>query len=426
MPGFSSIFPPERKVVVLDGGMGTTLQAPPFELGLDSALWSSELLATEPGRAQLDKLHRTWVDAGADVVETCTYQSTLPLFLGDRTSPSSAEIDASLQTMVSALPLACASCSSGSRPTPTGGAAVALSLGPYGSSLQPGQEYTGAYPPPFGPAATAAADAKPACSSAALQAVPLPLDAVRALGVGSASDEELHLAAWHLQRLEHFASVGAPTWDAGIKLLAFETVPSVTEILAIRRGVAAFRSSRPATADKPFYISLVFPRDTNHSADDAEAPVRFPDPALSHLPNLASQLPTLAQALFAVPREGDSAAYASPDGVGFNCTSPLRAAEVVRGLSSATLEQLAADAATQNKPWFFLYPDGGAIYDVVSRSWHHPAGLTDSAWAALVADAAGIARESGAWGGVGVGGCCKAGPGAIRELRKEVERRGWR
>lgn len=56
-----------------DGGMGTTLQAPPFELGLDSALWSSELLATEPGRAQLDKLHRTWVEAGADVVETCTY-----------------------------------------------------------------------------------------------------------------------------------------------------------------------------------------------------------------------------------------------------------------------------------------------------------------------------------------------------------------
>lgn len=29
----------ERPVVILDGGMGTTLQAPPFELGLDSALW---------------------------------------------------------------------------------------------------------------------------------------------------------------------------------------------------------------------------------------------------------------------------------------------------------------------------------------------------------------------------------------------------
>lgn len=52
--------------------MGTTLQAPPFELALDSALWSSELLASERGRAQLDKLHRTWLDAGADIVETCT------------------------------------------------------------------------------------------------------------------------------------------------------------------------------------------------------------------------------------------------------------------------------------------------------------------------------------------------------------------
>jgi len=61
--------------------MGTTLQAPPFELALDSALWSSELLGDEAGRKTLDRLHRTWIDAGADIVETCTCVQSLSLGL---------------------------------------------------------------------------------------------------------------------------------------------------------------------------------------------------------------------------------------------------------------------------------------------------------------------------------------------------------
>lgn len=55
-----------------DGGMGTTLQAPTFNLALDSALWSSELLASQSGRDQLVRLHDTWIEAGADIVQTCT------------------------------------------------------------------------------------------------------------------------------------------------------------------------------------------------------------------------------------------------------------------------------------------------------------------------------------------------------------------
>lgn len=85
------------QVVIMDGGMGTTLQvsimtaptscpglrltpwlgsrpaqAPPFELGLDSNLWSSELLATDEGKQTLVKLHQAWVNAGAQVIGSCT------------------------------------------------------------------------------------------------------------------------------------------------------------------------------------------------------------------------------------------------------------------------------------------------------------------------------------------------------------------
>ncbi|BGP23598.1 AdoMet-homocysteine methyltransferase [Rhodotorula toruloides] len=396
--------------------MGTTLQAPPFELGLDSALWSSELLASDDGRAQLERLHKTWLEAGADIVETCTYQSSLPLFLP--ASPSPADQSTALTTMNSALPLAVSCCSSRASSSSRKPSA-ALSLGPYGAALQPGQEYSGAYPPPFGSVETAAKDAKPACSQEALDLVHLPLDEVRAGLASTASDVEVHLAAWHLQRLQHFSQ--SPVFDEGIPLLAFETVPSLTEILAIRRAMHVFSnsSSRSHAPNKTFYISLVFPRVNEGTPAET---VRFPDPSLAHLPSLADQVPLLVHAALD-PREG----YATPAGLGFNCTSPLHASFVVEALSAAVASS-ALTATSQTKPWLVFYPDGGAIYDVQTRTWHHPAGLTDDAWALLVADAVQVGREAGdgtVWGGVVVGGCCKAGPGAIRALRKEVERRGW-
>ncbi|GAA5852617.1 hypothetical protein JCM8547_002565 [Rhodosporidiobolus lusitaniae] len=434
MPSLSTVFPSDRfgdsPVVVLDGGMGTTLQAPPFELALDSALWSSELLANEEGRKTLTKLHETWVDAGADVIETCTYQSSLPLFLpASSSSYDSSTISAALLTMVSAIPLTSSCCSSPpstpSQPSPI----AALSLGPYGSSLQPGQEYGGLYPAPFATAdATYTSPSSAACSSAALAASPLPLDEIRSSssvssgGSSSIPEHEVHLAAWHLQRLQHFST--SPAFDSGISLLAFETVPVLAEARAIRRAVGVFNASRCAEGknEKPFYVSFVFPRVNEGEENES---VRFPDPSeeVSKLETLEEQAVKVVKAAFG----GDEVALARPGGIGLNCTSPLHAHTVVSALSSALSSFTSSSSAGgQEKPFLLLYPDGGAIYDVHTRSWHHPAGLTNSKWAGLVAGAVQVGRESGAWEGVVVGGCCKAGPGAIRALRDEVGRRGWR
>ncbi|GAA5975526.1 hypothetical protein JCM10908_005189 [Rhodotorula pacifica] len=414
-------------VLILDGGMGTTLQAPPFNLALDSALWSSELLASQEGRQQLVNLHKTWIEAGADIVQTCTYQSTLPLFLpppsnSNSTPPSQETISSALSTMTSALPVAASACSPSSSSSQKR-ARVALSLGPYGSSLQPGQEYTGAYPPPFGPRETAAPEAKPGCDPTALEACPLPLEEVGAsYRVNIANqEEEVHLAAWHLQRLQHLST--SANWNEGeVDLLAFETVPSLTEIRAIRKAMHIFtRTHFPSNngAAKAFYISLVFPRTS-----DSDAAVRFPDPELAHLPTLADQVPLLVRAALA-PQEEEG--YALPGGLGFNCTSPLHARQVVRLLSNevATLSSTDTEGG-EKKPWLLVYPDGGAVYDVKTRTWHHPTGLTDKSWAKLVADSVAEAVDGSVWAGVVLGGCCKAGPGAIKALREEVEQRGWR
>lgn len=378
-----------------------------------------------------------------------SYQSTLPLFLPAADSadsaPSSDTISTALETMTAALPVAAKACQSTSSSSSGGQPRVALSLGPYGSALQPGQEYTGAYPPPFGPPQTAAKNARPACSARAREACPLPLEQVRSsyppttttTGDSKDREAEVHLAAWHLQRLQHFLlSERQQDQDqdsAKVDVLAFETVPSLTEIRAIRKAMHVFTtSSGNKKPPLPFYISLVFPRTSD--SDDA---VRFPDPELAHLPTLADQVPLLVEAALAPTNNGG---YAVPGGLGFNCTSPLHAREVVRLLSDqvAKLQQQQQEGLqNQNqddKPWLLVYPDGGAVYDVVSRSWHHPTGLTDSSWARLVADAvkdavpnpASASPSPSPWAGVVVGGCCKAGPSAIKALRQEVEQRGWR
>ncbi|GAA6008612.1 hypothetical protein JCM10207_007179 [Rhodosporidiobolus poonsookiae] len=425
--------------------MGTTLQAPPFSLALDSALWSSELLGTEQGRAQLTKLHETWLEAGADIVETCTYQSSLPLFL-PHTPPVDAGYTPSAlavcrHTMLAALPLACRACASSLSPRKP---VAALSLGPYGASLQPGQEYGGLYPPPFGPSLASPSPSKPASPAHTLAAHPLDkaLAAIRAAAEGEGEEvdgPEAHLAAWHLQRLWDFSA--SPAWSE-LGLLAFETVPVLAEARAIRRAMAVFRTASPPSfssflptapaSDKPFLISFVFPRINESTPAES---VRFPDPApgVASLPSLAAQARLVIAAALA-PSPG----LAVPAAVGVNCTSPLHLAEVVRALTEAAGE-LQAEAGAgmaegQGQPWLVLYPDGGAVYDVHSRTWTHPAGLTDERWAKLVADAAapvvpGAAKEGegeGVWGGVVLGGCCKAGPSAIRALSEEVRRRGWR
>lgn len=60
--------------LVLDGGLATELESDGFEL--NNALWSASVLLTHP--QAIAAVHRRYVDAGADIVTTATYQATLP------------------------------------------------------------------------------------------------------------------------------------------------------------------------------------------------------------------------------------------------------------------------------------------------------------------------------------------------------------
>ncbi|KAM0788177.1 hypothetical protein ACM66B_001338 [Microbotryomycetes sp. NB124-2] len=432
----------QPRVLIMDGGMGTTLQAPPFELELGSALWSSELLTTSEGQQKLVDLHSTWVRHGAQLLGTCTYQSSLPMFLPPQEAYTQADIDKAQQTMLSALSLACSDAipsisatndGDGSSEHKIQGPALALSLGPFGAQCQPGQEYAGLYPAPYGSKST---PSKFGFSKQAGQVIePLPLDQVRSIKFTLTDDDDIsskseqdHLAAWHLSRLRHFAT--SKHWSS-VGVIAFETIPILTELKAVRRAMTAFNAEQRTRGEqvKPFYVSFVFPLDERGQA-------KFPDSDMRSL-ELDQQLLEMVKWCFATTEASQNDQEQDlPGGVGINCSNPDHIGKISEALSRAIDQTLPLD--TTLKPWLVMYPDGGAVYDVFTKTWSNPSGMDELTWASKLAttisdtlsyrrsahEGEDDARGDLLFGGVVAGGCCKAGPRYIQALRKVCEERG--
>lgn len=170
------------RALVLDGGLSTELERRGHDIS--GQLWSARLLLDAPD-AVVD-VHRAFLDAGADIVTTASYQASPQGF-------ARAGIDADLgeQLIRRSVELARrAVTESGRAATDAGSGRVALvagSVGPYGAMLANGSEYTGDYGP----------------------------------------DVDLAvLRAFHRPRLELLV-------EAGADLLAVETLPSLVEVEAV-------------------------------------------------------------------------------------------------------------------------------------------------------------------------------------------------
>ena len=153
-----------RSPVLMDGGLATQLEAQGCDI--NDALWSAGLLLDDPD--QVVAAHRAFVDAGAEIIATVTYQASREGF-GQR-GISAADAD---KLMLQSVDLAVAAADSDT--------IVAASLGPYGAILHDGSEYHGNY------------------------------------GV---SDD--HLREFHASRIDLLRSSDAD-------VLAFETIPSLQE-----------------------------------------------------------------------------------------------------------------------------------------------------------------------------------------------------
>ncbi|KAJ5603035.1 hypothetical protein N7537_005991 [Penicillium hordei] len=198
-------------IQILDGGLGTSL-GDLYNIKFDSTttpLWASHLLVSDP--ATLQACQRDFGVAGVDVLLTATYQVSPEGFARTKTAqfPGGIPRNAVGPFLQKAVDIA-------EQAKVRESASVALSLGPYGACMIPGQEYSGAY------------DAE--------------------------HDSEESLYLWHLDRLRMFAEADGELVSR-VRYVAFETLPRLDEVRAVRRAI------RDSAFDVPFWIACVFPRE---------------------------------------------------------------------------------------------------------------------------------------------------------------------
>jgi homocysteine S-methyltransferase len=298
-------FVADAGVVILDGGLATELEA--LGLDLDHPLWSARILRDRP--EAIAAVHRSYLEAGADVITTASYQATFEGFAREGLGRDAAEnlIRRSVTLATEARDAFWAAPDNRvGRQRPL----VAASIGPYGAYLANGAEYTGAY----------------------------DLD-------------EAGLVAFHRERFRALAGSGAD-------LLACETIPSLAEA----RALVKLLGETEAVAWLSFSCR-----------DDAQ---------LSDGTSFAASVRELGP-------------HPQVVALGVNCTAPSHVTELLRAADRAERPLLA-------------YPNSGERYEAATRRWLGTASAED--WG----------RYARAWHAAGarlIGGCCRTGPGHIRELR---------
>ncbi|KAI0708944.1 Homocysteine S-methyltransferase [Cerioporus squamosus] len=374
-------------ILVLDGGLGTTLEDV-FHRDISTPLWSAKPIDDDP--EVIIAAHLAFLRAGADVILTSTYQCAYNTF--ERSGYSREDARRIMLKSVKLAVEAKRRYLEEQRNTKTSSqqlrsVMIALSLGPYGATLSPAQEFDGFYPPPFGPDLSRTSEKTNAFEDEEKE---------------RASIEAL--AAFHLERLSVFADK-PDIWDV-VDFVAFETVPLRREITAIRtavarleaaKGWAPFNVTREEGCQrmKRWWISTIHPDghypETTVEGRKANA-MEVAEAALLHRDKLPN-----------------------PWGFGINCTG----IEFLPGLLQEVQGAAEKAAVGGGKPWLVLYPNRGDVYDPKAQTWQKK-GEEGTGWAREMHALVDAARKAQVWGGVIAGGCCKTGPHEINSLWQEL------
>lgn len=172
-----------RTARVLDGGFATELEYQGAKI--DGPLWSAHVLEEAPEK--IVAVHRAYIEAGAEIVATASYQVSRQGY--EEYGLTAGQADGALRRAVELARQA-------AEEFPERRVLVAASLGPYGAMLHSGAEYHGNYDCTFE-------------------------DLVR----------------FHRERVEVLAAATGP---ARPDLLAFETLPSLEEARAVGAALEGF------------------------------------------------------------------------------------------------------------------------------------------------------------------------------------------
>ena len=170
-----------RGVHILDGGMASELEY--LGANINGPLWSAHVLEDAPEK--IVAVHRAYIEAGADIIETASYQVSRRIYT---------EFGLPHKRADAALLRSVALAREASAEFPERRILIAASLGPFGAALHDGAEYHGNYTCTFN-----------------------------------------DLVEFHAGRIGILANASGP---AAPDLLAFETLPSLAEAEAIGQALA--------------------------------------------------------------------------------------------------------------------------------------------------------------------------------------------
>ncbi|QSZ30307.1 hypothetical protein DSL72_004829 [Monilinia vaccinii-corymbosi] len=359
---------PNCKIHLLDGGLGTTLgDSHRVQFTQKEPLWSSQLLIpTHPhGPKTLLATQQSFVDAGADILLTATYQTSYEGFGGSgyavhsHSSSSSGNEDGDKEVvdgiMRSAIDIAYNAFST----QKDSNGKIALSLGAYGAIMTPGQEYTGKY--------------------------------------DDEHKSSLQLSSWHHERISVF-SRDPKCWER-IDYVAFETIPLLEEIEGVRKSMGEVER---LNGKKPFWVACVFPGEGYCLPDGS----------------------SVQQAVQAMLCKKDGSPV--PFGIGLNCTKVGKVEALIKDFEHS-VNALVESKEISEWPSLVVYPDGttkGEVYNTSTKVWEirEPSGKDDLQWDEAVLEIVKRTRERGFWREIIVGGCCKTTPREIGKLRERIDR----
>lgn len=294
----------QKKHIVIDGALASELQRRGCDL--NDSLWSAKVLIEQPELIQ--QVHYDYFVAGADCAITASYQATPMGF-----APKGIELEESIKLIKTSVKLAQQAKMQYLNDIKQDKALfIAGSVGPYGAYLANGSEYTGDY-----------------------------------------QLSESEFIAFHKDRV-------AALIDAGIDILACETMPSFSEIKALAKLIQQFPMVN-------CWFSLTL-KDQKHISDGTP------------LTEVIEYLNSIEQIV----------------SVGINCIALEKVTPALEVLSKLTSKPL------------IVYPNSGEQYDPTTKQWHknHDHNCT-------------FANQLDVWINLGaklIGGCCQTTPDDIVEI----------
>ncbi|XP_074657889.1 homocysteine S-methyltransferase YbgG-like [Tubulanus polymorphus] len=277
----------EQNYIILDGGMGTELARLGYDTLYDDELWGARLLISKPDIVK--QAHINFLHAGADIIETNTYQINVE-FLKKVMGVTELEAIRVIQTGVSIARDAVEEYwksldHSADRMKPL----VAGSVGSFGAMLLDGSEYTGTF-----------AD----------------------------NMTEKELMDWHRPRMKVLV-------ESGVDVLALETIPCANEAAALVKLLKEFPSMKAwlsfSCRDKGL--------SCKHQSDDSSRD------SLTKSSGITCRGELLSEAVHPAISSDQILA------VGVNCTHPDAVTDCLLELQEANKKKKLLVYANSGEPW---------------------------------------------------------------------------